>query len=89
MLAYIAYVVKLLWIILWCVMLLSVAVQMALCRTYHKYSVEGVAATAERYAELHVHVHVYVYYVYTFTCSDPGFQLKHHGRAWEPPALVP
>ena len=30
------------------VMLPCVAVQMALCRTYHKYSIDGVAATAER-----------------------------------------
>ena len=28
---------------------LYIAVQMALCRTYHRYSVDGIAATTERY----------------------------------------
>ena len=84
MLAYIAYVVKLLWIDLWCVMLLPVAVQMALCRTYHKYSVEGVAATAERYADIQ---YMYIMYMYIHSHVDLGFQLKHHSRGMGPPLL--
>jgi hypothetical protein len=32
-----------------CILRIIIAVQMALCRTYHRYSVDGVAATSDRW----------------------------------------
>ena len=53
---------------------MCVAVQMALCRTYHKYSVEGVATTAERYT--YCTMYMYIHMHTSVQCVHSAFMLE-------------